>query len=899
VIGRTTERWVVYASVAFVFVVAVAGIAYSGTPLPRFAMLQPIALFSVVMGNAASAIVLLETWRHYPKARATFVLALTFGVTALLALLSLLVTPPWAGAPAAFAAPEQAGPWLYGSWHVAAALGGLAYVLLRRHGGSPLLGRSFVVRWVALAGVFLATCISIALVFGDRLPILLAGRSLTGANATGLGPAVAVLLALATICAFAIRGQTVLDRMLAVSLLALTLDISVILISGVRYGASFYASRVLLMFGSTFVLASAVAALLGSRSKLAEVEATLTHVAREAAQRADRIRGLWRMSSIQSGSKEERLHTMLGIASATLRAAKPMFGALGHAEGDEFVLDAQSWAFGESAAHSDAPGAPAGARMPIARTLFSVLGTGESRTLYWEDLTPMKGRGMLFEAVGWQSFIGSPVVLGNCTYYVLFGSLESMTDEPFAEDDVAFVEVVASLVAGVANQETQFEQIQFDIEHDALTGLENRLQFRRAAREEIATRRPFAIAFVNLDGFRHVNEREGQAVGDDVLVAVAAGLKAVVPEAVVARMSADEFGVLIRDVDSVTAATAALDRYARVFAAPFHVGDGAEHRVLQIGASLGAARFPSDGSVFEEVVRRANVALDLAKARGASGAILFDRSMDAIVEASQLRYVELSNAIAADQLALVYQPTFVLATREINGAEALVRWDHPERGRLPPSEFVDFAERNGLMGPLSRWVLDRVARDIAGPGAVLPAGFRIYFNLGAEMLDDVPFISHLKDVLAAGPRLAAHLGVEVTETAAMENVERSMHTLELFRSWGLTIAIDDFGTGHSSLAYLKQLTVDVVKIDRSFVMGLPDDERDTALTDMLLRITDRFGFTTLAEGIETEAQAGWLHEHHCLLGQGYLISRPIGFEDLLNRVARERAPAAPASALTI
>jgi len=705
-----------------------------------------------VIGNAVSAVVLLETFRHVPKARATFVPALAFGIGALVALLLLLATPPWAGA---------------------------------------------------------------------------------------LG---------------------------------------------------------VLMIGSAYVFAGAVRALIASRSKLAEVEATLTHVAREAEQRAECIRGLWRMTSIPAGSKEAPLRAMLQIASATLRAGKPMFGTLGHADGDDFVVDVTGWSSAESPGGKSRGRVMPGARMPLAQTLFNTSRIADSRTVCWEDLGSMKGRGMLFEDVGLESFIGAPVTLGNRTYFVCFGSPEAMVEQPFSPDDVAFVEVVASLLAGAAHQATQFEQIQFEIEHDALTGLKNRLQFRQAVREEIFSRRPFAIAFANLDGFRQINEREGHAVGDDVLVAAAAALKAVATGNTVARMSGDEFGILIRDVDCPAEAQAALDRYARAFAAPFHVGSGDGRRVLGVGASFGAARAPADGQSLEDLVRRANVALDLAKTRGASRAILFDRSMSAIVEKTHLRYVELAEAIAAGQLALVYQPTFELATREINGAEALVRWDHPERGRLPPSEFVDFAERNGLMGALSRWVLGRVARDVAGSGVALPADFRIYFNLGAEMLDDVPFVSHLKEVLAADPRLAAHLGVEVTETAAMENVERSMHTLELFQRWGLTIAIDDFGTGHSSLAYLKQLTVDVVKIDRSFVTGLPDDERDAALTDMLLRITDRFGFTTVAEGIETEAQAAWLQEHHCVLGQGFLISQPLEFAELLRRVPRKRAQPASASA---
>jgi EAL domain-containing protein (putative c-di-GMP-specific phosphodiesterase class I) len=163
----------------------------------------------------------------------------------------------------------------------------------------------------------------------------------------------------------------------------------------------------------------------------------------------------------------------------------------------------------------------------------------------------------------------------------------------------------------------------------------------------------------------------------------------------------------------------------------------------------------------------------------------------------------------------------------------------------------------------------------------LPAGFRTYFNIAAQLLEDVPFISHLKELLQLNPSLVPHLGIEVTETVVMENMERSMSTLNLFRRWGLTVAIDDFGTGYSSLSYLKRLTVDVIKIDRSFVTGLPGDERDCAITEMLLRMTARFGYDALAEGIETAEQLSWLLEHGCRFGQGYLVARPQPFEQLL------------------
>jgi len=382
-----------------------------------------------------------------------------------------------------------------------------------------------------------------------------------------------------------------------------------------------------------------------------------------------------------------------------------------------------------------------------------------------------------------------------------------------------------------------------------------------------------------------LNERHGHQFGDDILVEVAAGLEAVERANLVARMSGDEFAVLLRGVESVDSVNTALKPYVELLSRPFHTGDRDGTRMMRISASIGAARFPDDGDSMEELMRRAGAALEVAKGRGGGGIAIFDASMQPILEESYLRSVELSDAIVQDQLVLLYQPTFDLATRKIVGAEALVRWDHPERGRLLPDTFIPLAERTGLIEPLSRWVLDRVVRDLAT--AVLPREFRVYFNLAAQMLDNVRFISDLRDTLELNPDLVRYLGIEITESAAMENIERSMHTIDLFRSSGLQVAIDDFGTGYSSLSYLKRLTVDLIKIDRSFVAALPSDERDAALTEMLLRITQRFGFITLAEGIENEAQAAWLLSHGCRLGQGFLLAPPDSFVTLLSRVFLE------------
>ncbi len=886
-IGPPSERRTAYLVVGFLVAISAAGLFYGHVVIPRLAIIGPIALFVAALGNAATAAVLVETWRRSNRSPATFVLALLFAVSAFFAFFVLLTIPPLPGAPSVLPVTVQTGPWLYTLWHGAAALGGLTYIAFRQREPLEPMGRASTTLGAALA-IFIAVASSaIVLTFGSSLPVLVAGGSLVAANSGGVGPIEVALLVVATALAFRLRSPTIIDRTLAVSLLALTLDVTVLLAGGPRNGAAFYASRLLLTFGSLFVFATALRALLRSISRLAEVEATLTQVAAQAAQRAERIRALWQMSSDSYSPKSTRFHEMLQIAAATIRPGKSMFGGLSHVEGDKVVVDATSWTAAQPAIDEFRKAVFPGAEFALKRSILSVLTeAGGSRA--WDDLSAVEGTYISHE-LGWQSLIGTPVHIDGRTYVVTFGSPDLMTDEPYAADDVAFVEVVASFLAGLANRQTQFEQIQFDIEHDALTGLKNRLQFHKAVREEIEAGNAFALAFVNIDGFRHVNEREGHQIGDDLLCEVGALLKAVASGNAVARVGGDEFGILLRGVESAQSVSAASDRYGNVFARPFDVGVGATAQRLEVGGSIGVARFPADGESLEELVRRAAVALRVAKKHGGSQTTHFESPMEAIIEESRLRYVELAEAIAGGQLALVYQPTFDLGGRRSVGAEALVRWDHPVRGRLSPAEFVDFAERNGLMGALSRWVFGQVVRDLSGDGVKLPEDFRVYFNLGAQMLSDVPFIAHVKAVLRDSPRVAGQLGVEVTETAAMENVERSMNTIELFRRWGLFVAIDDFGTGHSSLAYLKQLRVDVVKIDRSFVMGLPDDERDTALTDMLLRVTDRFGFLTIAEGIETEAQADWLYQHGCRFGQGYLVARPASFDELLRRLAGEQS----------
>lgn len=868
---------------AAILAIAAIGVALPRGPFLRLAIVAPVAYTIAILGDAATAMILLSIWRH-ERVRATLVLALSFASSAVLLFIASLMLPLLPAEAPILSGPTQSGIWLYVFWHLSAAGGALVYLFFRRDEPLRPATRRFTV---------VATSAAIAIVFGLALaaftsvrwlPVLAVGADISGLATSGIGPVATCALTLAAFLAFRIRDPSTIDRALAWSSLALAVEMTLLIASGHRYSATYYTGRILLVLGQIFVLIYAVQSLIDARVRLHRMEQALTEVSAAAAQRAGRIRALWEIA-LQAGKPAESIFDeLLRTATTAIRPDKMMFGILSHLEEDAVVIDATSWSAPESRGLRFMDTVFPGARFPLEGSLSSSL-LAVQQTCTWDDLgSSGDGEGgAVWEQLGWRSFIGKQLQAGRQTYFLGFASLQPMTDQPYTEDDCAYIDVVASFFESRFSEKLHFERLQFQIEHDALTGLHNRAQFRNAVRRAIFTGAAFTLAFVNIDEFRVVNERYGHMLGDEVLVEVAVTLAGVNSNDVVARMSGDEFGLLLLDPAAPESVERALEPYANTFTTPFHTGDRDGTRLLKLSASIGAARFPDDGASPEDLMRRADLALSLSKMHGGATTTVFDPSMEAMLDESRVRLVELADAIAADQLTLLYQPTFDLATGKLAGAEALVRWDHPERGRLLPAEFVPFAERNGLISNVTRWVFRRVIRDFTG-GPVLPKGFRVYFNVVAETLDDFTFISELNDALRTTPKLAEHLGVELTETEAMQNVERAMHTINLLRKWGLAVAIDDFGTGYSSLSYLKQLTVDVIKIDRSFVMGLPDNESDGAIADLLLQITKTFGVVALAEGIEAEAQARWLLEHGCRSGQGYFFAKPESLDALLERI---------------
>jgi diguanylate cyclase (GGDEF)-like protein len=886
-LGRLAKK-PYYAFAGAVVLIAAIGSLLPSTPFPRYSIITPVSYWIAVLGDLATALILFAVNRVEPARRSTVILALGFLTNATILLVAVLYLPLPYGPPM-MPGPLEFGFWVFVFWHIMVALGALAYVAVRGDGRPVLATRRFTIVAAVVCAALIGACFLAAKVVGASVVLPGWHASIAGLNGARIGPAIVLLLAITTLLVNRLRESTVVERALALTLLSMALGFGLFLLVGNRFSPAYYIGRLFVAVSSLLVLTTSIRSLIASRLRMHEIESTLDVVRDESAKRAGRFRAVWEIVSLAAVSKTDISKAVLRIATAAMRPGKPILGMLSHQVEDAIVVDATSWAGYADELDRLTDLVYPGATFPLEQTMVSEL-REIGHAMAWDDVAADPDPGVRSKAEGFASFIGAPIRIAGLVHFLSFTSPLPMLDEPYAEDDIAYVDMVAAFFATRLKQEQQVERIKYQIEHDSLTGLDNRVQFRNAVREQIRGAEPFALAFVDLDGFRHVNDRNGHQVGDELLVDVAFNLRDVANGDFVARMGSDEFGILLRTAPSLDATITSLGRYSDLFLKPFHTGDRDGTRLLTVGASIGASRFPQDGESAEDLMRRATVALDVAKARGGATTMIFDKPMEAIVENTRVRAVELSAAIANDQLAMVYQPTFSLATRRITGAEALVRWDHPERGRRQPAEFLEFAERNGLIGSLSLWIFARVSRDVLAAGT-LPLGFRIYFNVSAQMLDDIPFITAVNAALRSEPVLAASLGIEVTETAAMQNVERSMNTIALFRSWGLHVAIDDFGTGYSSLAYLKQLTVDMVKIDRSFITGLPEDERDGEVTEMLLRIIDRFGFATLAEGIETEAQAMWLLEHGCRFGQGYLIAKPDSFDELLDRMGLPHAAA--------
>ncbi|SFO42862.1 diguanylate cyclase (GGDEF) domain-containing protein [Sphingomonas sp. OK281] len=420
---------------------------------------------------------------------------------------------------------------------------------------------------------------------------------------------------------------------------------------------------------------------------------------------------------------------------------------------------------------------------------------------------------------------------------------------------------------------------------DALTGLPNRTRFFDLLAVHAASRRErdqvFAVLMLDLDRFKSINDTLGHGAGDLILAMVADRLSTTLREGdVVARLGGDEFAILQLGAGDLEAAATLATRIIRAIEASPFMLDG---QFLYLGASVGIAIAPSDGDDPAELMRNADLALYAAKADGKGVWRRYDVSLDDKVQERRTLEAGLRCALIEGQLELHYQPLMDARTGQITSAEALVRWNHPERGMIPPVEFIGLAEETGLILPLGDWVL----RTACLEAATWPNGISVAVNLSPVQFRERSLVANVSAALAAAGLSPQRLELEITEGVLLTDEDRTLATLNELKASGVRISMDDFGTGYSSLSYLRKFPFDKIKIDQSFVRQIPQDPESAAIVRAIITMGTCLGMSTTVEGVETLEQFDFSVAEGCATIQGYHISRPLEPTALATMLAAE------------
>ncbi len=454
----------------------------------------------------------------------------------------------------------------------------------------------------------------------------------------------------------------------------------------------------------------------------------------------------------------------------------------------------------------------------------------------------------------------------------------SMSLAPLQSADDKPIGVIAYLT-DITERKLAEERLHHLAYYDALTGLPNRTLLAKLVDQALAVaqRREAAgcVLFIDLNRFKPINDTLGRATGDTLLKQVAQRFRcALRDQDVVARLSSDEFAVALFDIREHFEATTVARKLQAALIEPFLIGG----HDLRVGASIGISVYPQDGNDAESLLRLADIAMERAK-QGREGddqsVAFFSSEMNQGMQDRMRLESGLRQALRNGELLLHYQPKFEIGTGRIVGAEALVRWLHPERGLVPPVQFIPLAEATGLIVPLGEWVLESACAQAAEwqRGGLPP--FRLAVNVSArEFTPALP--ERVNSILQRYGLDPAWLELEITESTLMNNIERVITIMDQITALGVSLSLDDFGTGYSSLSYLKRFPIDTLKIDRSFTMGIPGDGNDCAIASTIISIGRQLRHRVIAEGVETAEQLEFLRSAGCDEVQGYLYSKPLG-----------------------
>ncbi|KEX95360.1 diguanylate cyclase [Pseudomonas putida] len=441
---------------------------------------------------------------------------------------------------------------------------------------------------------------------------------------------------------------------------------------------------------------------------------------------------------------------------------------------------------------------------------------------------------------------------------------------------------IVGFFADLSARRESEERMRYLTHHDELTGLANRSMFRERLSEahqrvRQGGNRSLALLHINLDRFKQLNDSLGHEVADQLLQKMARRLVNALPEAdTIARLSGDEFAVLFNAYGNLSSLARVATRLSAKLRVPVTV-DGHE---LVVSASMGISLLPDNAREISALVSQSNMAMQHAKHLGGNNFQFYTDSL----QASTLERLQLENhlrkAVEEKQLKVFYQPKLCLATGKLNAAEALVRWDHPTMGRVPPGDFIGLAEETGLIGPIGEFVLRQACWQACEWQRLGLEGIRVSVNLSVHQLRQGKLVSLVRQVLEETGLAPHYLELELTESQLLDSVEHIIATFQQLRDLGVTLAIDDFGTGYSSLSYLKRIPVDYVKIDQAFIRGLGEGTADAAITRAIIAMAHGLKLKVVAEGVERLEQLEFLKAEHCDEVQGYLISRPVEAEAL-------------------
>ena len=433
--------------------------------------------------------------------------------------------------------------------------------------------------------------------------------------------------------------------------------------------------------------------------------------------------------------------------------------------------------------------------------------------------------------------------------------------------------------------------MEYHAHHDALTGLPNRILLNDRITTQLAHARRkqgmVAVLFLDLDRFKIINDSLGHAVGDQLLRVIARRLgKCVREEDTVARLGGDEFMVLLPNISGSSDAGRIARKVIDCLVDPI----SCHGHQLHITTSVGISIYPYDGTDSETLIKHADISMYRAKELGRNKAVYFTAEMNAGSRKQLALETSLRHAISRNELKLLYQPKIDISGNTIVGVEALLRWEHPSMGMISPQEFIPAAEDSGLIAPIGEWVLKTAFTQLKQWHLAGHSALTIAVNLSSAQLSRPGIEAVVEKALQFADLDASMAELEITENAAMENLESAIMVLEKLKNLGITIAMDDFGTGYSSLSYLRRLPIDVVKIDQSFVREIPDSSEDVLIAQAIIAMAQSLNLSLVVEGVENVRQLNFFKQQGCNLMQGFLFSKAVEPEEISRLLAAQTIP---------